>query len=355
MASTTRRRSLVLLAFAVVLVTAACARDIDVSMTPGPTAPSTTTTTIAPVLWPLTGLPAPGTADVVQSAVVAKVDNSPEARPHAALTRADMVYEVWVEGITRFGAVFHSDVPDRVGPVRSARSTDVDLVANLGTPLLVWSGGNPGVIGEINNAASMGALVNAGYDVASSYYWRAGERYAPHNLYADLVALRANLGLDGSNYPTPLYTFGGAEALLGVPVPGIVVSFGPGAVVEYVWDAEAGCARRFQDGRAFVDEDGSSVCPRNVVVQFTPYGPSRADARSPQAYTVGAGDGVAFRGGLLAQVTWNRPGPLDGPNLTDISGVPAVLTPGTTWVALPPVGQDVAAMDPERAVALLAG
>jgi len=355
-ASMTRRRSLVLLAAALVLVTAACSGDIDISLSPGSTAPSTTTSSTAPpVLWPLTGLPSPGTTEVEQSALVVKIDNSPEARPHAALTRADMVYEVWVEGITRFGAVFHSDVPDRVGPVRSARSTDVDLVANLGTPLLVWSGGNAGVIGEINNAAANGVLVNAGYDVATSYYWRVGERFAPHNLFADLVALRANLGLDGSNYPTPLYNFRSTSAPLGVPVPGLVVSFGPGAVVEYVWDAEAGCARRFQDGQAFLDEDGSPVCPRNVVVQFTPYGPSSADARSPQAFTVGSGGGVALSGGLLAQVTWNRPGPLDGPNLTDISGVPAELTPGTTWVALAPEGQDAVAMDPERAAELLAG
>lgn len=357
MATTTRRRSLVLLAAALVTLTAACTQDIDISMSPGSTAPSstTTTTTIAPVLWPLTGLPSPGTVDVEQSAVIAKIDNSPEARPHAALSRADMVYEVWVEGITRFGAVFHSDVPDRVGPVRSARSTDVDLAANLGTPLLVWSGGNPGVISEISNAAANGVLVNAGYDVASGYYWRVGERYAPHNLFADLVAVRANLGLDGSNYPTPLYNFRSTAAPLGVPVPGIVISFGPGAIVEYVWDVEAGCARRFQDGRAFTDEDGSVVCPKNVVVQFTPYGPSSADSRSPQAYTVGSGDGVAFSDGLLAQVTWNRPGPLDGPNLTDISGVPAELTPGSTWVALPPVGQSAVGMDPGRAAALLAG
>jgi hypothetical protein len=354
-ASTIRRSSLMLVAAALVVVTAACGSDTEISLSPGSTVPSTTTTTAPPVLWPLTGLPAAGTSEVEQSAVVAKIDNSADARPHGALTRADMVYEVWVEGITRFGAVFHSDVPDRVGPVRSARSTDVDLVTNLGTPLLVWSGGNPGVIGEINAAASSGTLVNAGYDVASGYYWRVGERYAPHNLFADLAALRANLGLDGSNYPTPLYSFRSSAAPLGVPVAGIVVSFGPGAVVEYVWDAEAGCARRFQNGRAFVDEDGTPVCPRNVVVQFTPYGPSSADSRSPQAFTVGSGGGVVLSGGLLSQVTWNRPGPLDGPNLTDISGVPAELTPGSTWVALPPVGQDVVAMSELRAAGLLLG
>lgn len=356
MATTTRRRSLVLLCAALVLLTAACSRDLDISLSPGTAeSSSTTTTTTAPVLWPLTGLPSPGTSDVEKSALVAKIDNSPDARPHAALTRADIVYEVWVEGITRFGAVFHSDVPDRVGPVRSARSTDVDLVANLGTPLLVWSGGNSGVIGEINNAAANGVLVNAGYDVASSYYWRVGERFAPHNLFADPVAIRDNLGLDGSNYPTPLFSFRTTAAPLGVSAPGVVISFGPGAVVEYVWDADAGCALRFQDGQIFTDEDGSAVCPKNVVVQFTPYGPSSADSRSPQAYTVGSGSGVVFTDGLLAQVTWNRPGPLDGPNLTDISGVPAELTPGSTWVALPPEDQSAVAMDPDRAASLLAG
>jgi hypothetical protein len=336
------------------VVSAACSSgDIELRVSPAPTSVTTTSTTAPPVLWPLTGLPAGDESAVTRSALTVKIDNAPEARPHASLTRADMVYEVWVEGITRFAAIYHSDVPDRAGPVRSARSTDVDLVANLGTPLLVWSGGNANVMAEVGAAAAEGILVDAGYDRAGGDYSRDGSRYAPHNMYANLVALRDNLGLDGTNYPTPLYPFRTTAEPGGDPVPGISISFGPGASVQYVWDPDAGCARRFQDGRPFDDEDGSPVCPRNVVVQFTDYGPSTADSRSPQAYTVGGGGGVVFSEGRLSLVNWNRPGRLDGPNLTDVSGLPVELTPGITWVAMPPTGQETVPLSPEAAAALL--
>jgi len=358
-ATTTRRRSIVLLTAVLVVLTAACTQDIDISLSPGSTAPSTapsTTTTIAPVLWPLTGLPSPGTVDVEQSAVIAKIDNSPAARPHAALSRADMVYEVWVEGITRFAAVYHSDIPERVGPVRSGRSTDVDLVANLGRPVLVWSGGNPNVNNELANAASFGVLINGGYDAQPNYYQRDGSRFAPNNLYADALALRDAIGDDGTSFPFPLYSFSStAVEVPGDQVPGVSVSFGGGESVQYVWDEQEGCAVRYQDGQRFDDESGTAVCPKNVVIQFTPYGPSTADARSPQAYTVGAGTGLVYSQGRLALVAWNRPTPADGPNVVYADGQPAVLTPGRTWVALPPEDTSTVPMSPEQVAELVNG
>lgn len=344
------RRRLAVLAGAVVLVLAACAGEVTPTVSPGPT--STTTTTTPPVLWPLTGLPAPDEAAVAQSALVAKIDNSPDAWPHGGINEADVVYEILVEGITRFGAVFHSTVPDRVGPVRSARSTDVDLVSNLGVPLLVWSGGNANVVGEVRTAAANGLLVNAGVDAIPADYYRVSERFSPHNLFANLVAIRAALG--GAGSPGPLYSYlpDGTEAT-GEPTPGIAVTFASGSTVNWVWDATERCARRFQGGVPFVDEAGKPVCSPNVVVQFTEYGPSTADARSPQAYTIGSGGGLVYTDGKVTLVNWNRPAAPDGPNLTQADGSPALLTPGVTWVALAPAGQPTVPLDAAAAAALL--
>jgi len=335
---------------AVALVLAACSSEVDPDVSAGAT--STTTTTAPPVLWPLTGLPAPDQAAVEQSALVAKIDNNADAWPHGGINEADIVYEILVEGITRFGAVFHSDVPDRVGPVRSARSTDVDLVSNLGSPLLLWSGGNANVVGEVNAAAANGLLVNAGFDVIPADYYRVAERFAPHNLFANPVAIRATLG--GAGFPGPLYGYlpTGAEAT-GEPAPGLSVTFAPGSTVTWVWDAAAGCALRFQAGVAFVDEAGVPVCATNVVVQFTEYGPSTADARSPQAYTIGSGGGLVYTGGKVSLVNWNRAAAPDGFALTDAVGAPALLTPGTTWTALVPNGEPAGPITADEAALLL--
>jgi hypothetical protein len=123
--------------------------------------------------------------------------------------------------------------------------------------------------------------------------------------------------------------------------------------VTYVWDAEAKCNRRFDNGVPFLSESGAPICPRNIVVQFTEYGPSTADSRSPQAYTIGAGGGLVYANGISTLVSWNRPDRASGPNLTTPSGRPASLVPGTTWIGLPPVGQPTAPISAEEAAALL--
>ena len=81
-----------------------------------------------------------------------KIDNHRDARPHAGLNQADVVYEEIVEGITRFFAIFHSTDADPIGPIRSARTTDVDLLNQLNRPLFAWSGGNADVVQRIGNA-----------------------------------------------------------------------------------------------------------------------------------------------------------------------------------------------------------
>ena len=82
-----------------------------------------------PPRWPLTGLEAPSAEAVTQRVVSVKIENSPEARPQTNLQLADVVYESVTEGgITRFNAIFHSQSPDLIGPVRSARLSDTYIV-----------------------------------------------------------------------------------------------------------------------------------------------------------------------------------------------------------------------------------
>jgi len=350
------------------VVLSACSSQ-SVSLSPAPTTePEPSTTTIVPTTWPLTGVEAPSISAIERSAVAAKIDNEPAARPHTAVKSADVVFEVWVEGITRFAAVFHSDVPERVGPVRSGRSTDVDLLANLGRPIIVFSGGNPNVNREIGEAADEGLLINGSVDRQPDFYQRDNSRRAPNNLYANPRGLRDAIGEKGGKagvkFPAPLFSYRakGEEPTTGDAVPGISIAFGPGQSVQFVWDAEAGCNRRFQDGKPFVERtdegengDAPVICPRNVVVQFTPYGPSTADSRSPQAYTVGEGPGLVYTGGRLATVTWDRPTQADGPNLKLEDGTPALLTQGQTWVAMPPEDQATSALAAQAATRLLEG
>lgn len=332
-----------------------------------PTTNAPTTTEAAPLYvgtWPLTGEPLTDMAVTMHPAVVVKMDNSPQARPQTGINQADVVYELLVEGITRYALVFHSQPADPVGPIRSARSSDIDLVSNLASPLFAWSGGNPGVVGEVRAAASAGLLIDSGGDADSPDYYRESSRVAPHDLFSSVSAMLEHKANPGSPAPPALFVHRGYDsqpAAAGVPTPGYVVDFGWGVRVEYVWDAERGGWNRYQvdqshgrEDSATVDSDGVQVAPANVVILFVEYGRSPSDPRSPMAISTGSGAAVVLRDGVAITGSWSRPDPSASWSLTDDLGRPIELAPGRTWVALPRTGSATAAMD-EAAAAELAG
>lgn len=316
-------------------------------------------------VFPLRGTPAENEAQTDEPAVVVKIDNDPHARPQAGLNQADLVYEIEVEGVTRFAAVFQSEDANPVGPIRSARSSDIDLVSNLNNPLFAWSGANPTVSGEVNAAQGRGALVNVGQDVAYAEYWRDNSRYAPHNLFSDTAALR-EMAPEGAAGPEVGFYYRDEDDRMPretIPVAGVAVDYeGDGRItnVEFVWDPEAKGWARFQtdqlhgDGAlAHLDAVGEQIAPENVVILNTTYGTSAAGGGSPQAWSVGTdrvtvltGDGQAIEG------TWLRAEAVGSFNLHRDNGAVIKLTPGRTWVLLPRPGH-VAYLTPDRAQHLL--
>ena len=188
----------------------------------------------------LTGLPADD-ATAALPVVAVKIDNHPSARPQWGLDEADVIVEENVESLTRFIALFHSRQPSMVGPVRSVRTSDTPVLAALNRPVLGWSGGNAGVIAEVNAAADAGVIVDGGVYTEGSCYHREGSRSAPHNLVFD-----PNCGREAS--PTagaarPIFAFGEpatprAEGrVIDVEMDGVRVA----------WEYDEAC-RRYQQG-----------------------------------------------------------------------------------------------------------
>ncbi len=132
-----------------------------------------------PPKWPLTGLPGDKTS-LVRRALSIKIENSPDARPQMGLNSADVVYETIAEGgITRFNAIFQSKIPDRVGPVRSARLSDLWIVPQYNA-IFFFSGAS----GSVNAAVRQAGLPNMSEDAGVSFpYTRVSFRVMPHNLY----------------------------------------------------------------------------------------------------------------------------------------------------------------------------
>jgi Protein of unknown function (DUF3048) N-terminal domain/Protein of unknown function (DUF3048) C-terminal domain len=367
--------------------------DSTKSAEPEPKASTTTTTAPLPV-WPLTGVADAKASGPAHPAIVVKMDNSPDARPQTGINEADVVYELLVEGITRYALVFHSNLADPVGPVRSARSSDIDLVADLSTPLFVWSGANGGVIGEVQAAARKGILIDASYDAAAPAFYRSNDRQAPHNLYVHLPQVLELKAPDKPANPAPIFNFrkvvaAGATAttssssssttskksasttttiapttttttLPGTLAPGFTLDFG-GVAVDYVWNPTTKGWSRLQVDQTHpraksptLDTAGVQVSPANVVVQFIDYGQSPSDSRSPMALTVGSGKVLVFTDGRAIAGTWSRPTADKPATYTANDGSPILLTPGRTWVALPRIGSAISVLDQATADAYLA-
>ncbi|HEU5150063.1 MAG TPA: DUF3048 domain-containing protein [Iamia sp.] len=286
---------------------------------------------------PLTGLPVADPGLLGRPALAVKIDNldtpGETAVPQTGLAFADVVVEEVVEGgITRFVAVLHSTDAPEVGPVRSARTTDVHLLPIFGRPLFAYSGGNPGVLAAV---AGSPAIVDRGGEWAPAYVRISGRR-APHNLYLRPWEVFARP--EGATPPPVLAPFRprGTGSPVGEPVRGVNLGFrGAAAVgVSWTWLPEHGRWVRTQRDRLHVDAAGWTIGPRNVVVVETDYVASPADPRSPEGVTVGGGRAVVLTDGKAIEGRWERPS-VDAPlTLLDGAGQPVTLSAGRTWIEL---------------------
>jgi hypothetical protein len=335
-------------------VVAACGGGDDEEA--GPSTPSTTVPGVPPppphTGFPLTGLPIDDGARAARPAVVVKVSNADgsragfQARPQAGINAADVVVEELTEGsVTRLACVFHSIDADPVGPVRSFRTTDLDLVAALGRPLLSYSGANGPFLERLRAADR---VVDLGFEVAGGAYRRTGDRAAPENLLTSTVALYAAAAGQGIP-PPPWFPYRadpaaapgtGARPAAGV---GIVFGDGPGsAPVDYAWDPALGGWARSQKGTPYLDEAGALVAPPNVVVQFVDYRDTgitdSSGASVPEAILVGEGTAWVLTAGQVVEGRWVKPDPFVPTAFLAPDGTGIGFTRGRTWLALAPPG-----------------
>ncbi len=301
-----------------------------------------TTTTEAPAdlgpVFPLTGEPL-GDADAPTTpALVLKISNNNANSREAqiGLDHADVVYEERIEAnATRFAAVFHSSVPDEIGPIRSARTTDIDVISNLNNPIFGYSGSNAGVAAQLAEADNAGVLTRVTAETGASPFYRNNDFSAPDNLMVGGPEM-LELANEDASPPSPVFDFSDTVVALGVPSPGAWVQASSEAA--YRWDDEVGGYLRYQSGEPHVTQDGTHVAPANVVVLITTYVASQIDAASVDAQTIGSGPAIVYANGFRVEGTWTREFARDPYTLTTQDGQTIGLAPGMTWVSLTPEG-----------------
>lgn len=304
------------------------------------TIPPTTTTTAPPrPLAPLTGLPVGSEADVTRAAVVVKIDNVDDARPQTGINQADVVYEEMVEGgLSRLAAVFQSQLPDPVGPVRSGRTTDEGIIDDLNDPVFAYSGANADFLAALYDQP----VHNVNADNYPDLFFRGGDNVAPHNLFANATEL-VSLASGATSGPPALFDYRrlhGSPGAGATPTASATVNF-PSATAVWTWSAQTHAWLRDQDGTPDVDAAGVQVSAANVVIEAIPYTAPLIEANGtviPEGEMVGSGQAWILTDGLMVPATWHRASLTTVTTFTDSAGNPVLLTPGRTWVELPETG-----------------
>jgi len=301
--------------------------------TPISAAPAVTAAPAEPgTVYPLTGLLITDPAAAARPALVVMIDNDASARPQTGLNAADIVFEHIIEVQTRFAAVFQSHGSDPVGPIRSARETDVDLLSSLNQPLFAYSGGNPSVTAaiEASDFVDLSALNNSVY--TGGGFFRDEARPEPSNEYATTTQLWT-LAPEGAGPPPQQFRYRAeGEALIGETSSGVDLYL-EGLLVGWRYDAASGNYLRTNDAVPHVDASTEQISTRNIVVMVVDYPSSLTDERSPQADTIGYGEVWVFSDGALVRGVWTRADRFSPIELTGPNG-PITLTPGRTWVEL---------------------
>ncbi len=292
-----------------------------------------------PDVAPLTGLPA---GRLNRRAIVIKIDNVAPARPQFNINSADIVYEELVEaGATRLAAVYHSERETTVGPVRSARTTDIGIAASFRRPVFAFSGANS----IVERLVARAPLIDRGAESRGDLYRRLGGRPAPHNLLSSTTSLENAAPKGPGPQPHFAYRADGEEVGGDVPTAHTIqlrYLQGAGVPVRYEWDPRIGGWRRYQNNRSHVDAAGVQVAPANVVVQIVPYEDAGMTDKFGEdlyeAEMLGNGEALIFTDGHVYEATWTKPTLRSVTTYTDADGNHIELTPGRTWVALVPPG-----------------
>jgi hypothetical protein len=317
-------------ALAIVVALSACGGGKKAAKKSAAAPTPTTSKPKGPPVAPLTGVSDPTGASLKRCAVTVKIDNRLEGHPKYGIEQADVVYEEVVEGgYTRVAAIFNSQAPDRVGPVRSVRKTDQSLVWPIGG-VFAYSGGAPYAIESINTAP----VVQLDETRAGPLMFRDHSRRAPFNLYAHVDFMYSRCGTPVP--PRALFTYRGAQPVAGgVPASSVRVGFVSGFAVNWTWDAPSGSWKRSIFGSPELVASGAQLAPKNVVVTYVSYIGGDSHGLGAEAVLTGHGKALVFTAGKEITGTWSRPDKSKPAQLLDAAGKVIALTPGQTWVELP--------------------
>jgi len=289
---------------------------------------------------PLSGQHVDDAGRVRRRAVLVRYGNDPQARPHAGIAQAELVMEDLMEAywITRLTAVFLENTPEQVGPLRSARPVNIEMLPAF-DGMLVYSGASIGVTQLL--AQNHFDLIDERNQ--NGLFYRSSQKSSPHNLYTNLVAVRERLRAVGWERPSNIrgFTFSDTPPA-GQPANRVDIPLPSSSVVAWTWDGPAGVYRRWVQGKPYTDAlTGEQVGCANVIVIYAKHWKTDIVEDSLGSRAIGialkGGERVQiFRDGQVIEGYWWRKDANQLFQFIDQAGNPIPLKPGHSWMQFVP-------------------
>lgn len=269
--------------------------------------------------------------------LVVKIDDTTFAHPQVGIESADLVYIEQVEGgLTRLAAVFSRTIPDRIGPVRSARITDVDLLSQYGYIAFGYSGAQR----KLRPVLAAANWKDVGAErLGRTYYANAPDRYAPYAMMMNAPAVMQLL----QDKAEPIaqsrsmgWSFGKA------PESGTAIStadiYWPAARYSVQWSENEKRWLLFHNGQPNLSDTGFHLGASTFVIQLVKITPSeyrdKVGGITPLSEVIGSGNGFILRDGQVFPAQWRRDNAESGTVWSDHTGKEIAFAPGQIWVAL---------------------
>ncbi|MEK5217025.1 Protein of unknown function [Psychrobacillus psychrotolerans] len=290
---------------------------------------------VLPFTAPFTGVGSE--KELTQRPILVTINNHPLARPQSGIAKADIIYEMLAEGnVTRFLAVYQSEIPEKMGPVRSARDYFVDIARGLDA-FYVAHGYSP----DAQSMLSSRVVDNInGMQYDGILFERSRERKAPHNSYIskDKVlagAEKVKASMEITKIPRFSF-FDSFEGIkIGNPVSNFSIHYGAGSTFEneYTYISEEGLYERETAGALTIDkETDKAVKIANIICMEIPHKIIDSSGRRQLSLNDG-GRAYIFQAGIMKEIEWEN---IDGILMPMENGVPAKLVPGQTWISFIP-------------------
>ena len=302
--------------------------------TPPPSpSPSPSPSPPPPTFAPLTGQEVDDEVD--RPVLALKIDNAPAALPPDGLQAADVVIEEEVEGgLTRFLALYHSQLPKQVGPIRSGREADAEILPPYGAVL-----GYSGAANPVQSMLRQAGITFYEEGEGGNSFFRVSDRRAPHNLFARPESLiRAGGDLSAPDGTEPIWTYEESAPSGGNKSESAGLRFSPYLSASWTWNK--GAWEREQNGRDHVTAADKTLTADNIVIMRveTSTGGRRDSSGNPTLTldVIGRGRATILRDGKAYQARWRKDGVRQHLQWLDKGGDPFPLKPGNTWVEMLP-------------------